>query len=160
MPPGSRTKPPSSIDRPRVGPVEVAPGGALVATPRRCGVIAASLSCVARSSRRISAAVLTARANISGVVAVDDREVLEAEAEAEAHVVEGDAAALELEVGERAAHGARHVEGVALARAGEPVDAGAARRDEAVDVGALRRQVERHHHRPERPDVLDPGRLR
>jgi hypothetical protein len=32
-------------------------------------------------------------------------------------------------------------------------------RDESVDVAAPRRQIERHHHGAERPQILDPRRL-
>ena len=94
------------------------------------------------------------------VVAVGELDSLEAEPHAKRDVVERYPPAREPQLRKRCAYHRPHVEGVVAARAFQPVDAGAALRYEALDVGALRRQVERHHHRAERPDVGDPGRLR
>ena len=121
--------------------------------------MAVSLRRVERSSRRSSVLGLHRAREHQRVVAVGHLHALDAEAEARTHVVEGDAAAIELQVLQGAAHGGAHVEGVAAARALDPGDIGAAGRNKAVDVAARCRQVERHHHGAERADVLHPRRL-
>ena len=126
MPPGIAHEAAEIGHRPGVGAVQVAPGGALLP-----GIDRAPDRGLVQPRRALQKAHLglgldRAREH-QRIVAVDHHEILEAEPEAEAHVVERDPAALELEIAQGAAHGAPHVEAVALAGVLEPVDARAPR---------------------------------
>ena len=93
------------------------------------------------------------------VIAVGDLDAVQGEPPPKSHVIEADAAAVDAEVPHRGTHLVAEVEPVGGTRPLHPLDPRRRARDVGINVVRARRTIHGRHHRPARPDVLDPRRL-